>query len=893
MASISGRHACRGLDDYRITESCTSATESEGDNEVLELVVLKTGKIKNTYLSGEDTSFCVDFRNDSMLRRGNLYVVFAAENKIITMEIRPGKEYALPEMCIGTNFYVRIKNVYPGGESTTEMLPIKTLGAAVSSAEIKSAVEAYLERNPVSGTTTEEKEKINIIKKDGNGTKFLSDNGEYKKPQYDGLNENEINALIEKYITSNKVGQVSTEEIKQAVSTYLAENPPEGGNVSEEIVNSIVEKYLASNPITSIDEDAFNDMAGEFMEDNTIWGSSLPIIFLEGDTTGMSKENAVDITAHFVSQFKDFADTATLKWQGTSSIAFPKKNFTIKFTNKHGFGWGKQKKYCLKANYIDHSHARNIVSAKIWSQIVSSRSDYEELDELFKNSPNNGAVDGFPIRLYLNGEYQGLYTLNVPKGSWQFNMNDTNENHCILCGENYVSGCFRGSALIDGTDWSDELHDIVPDSVKTRWNEAIDFVMNSTDEDFKNGIDNYIDLQSLIDYYIYAYVSTGLDSMGKNQIYYTYNGQKYYASMYDMDSTWGMYYNGQKFVSTTYRMQEDYESKVNNRQGNLLYERLKTIFKDEIQTRYNELRENILSYSNILGKFESFMSCITTEQYAEDLTIYAGIPSGTTNNIKQLRSYVKERLSYVDGMIKTIQITSMAATASNCTVGSSVSVNVAVVPSNANNYTFKYKSDNDEIATVSETGIVTGKSPGKATITVTDTISNLTCTCDVIISEAGELTGTVFYGTKIGGIDIYNNGTLYYVGDRSLNYDKFIGFCSYYGSNTLYSGSQAGTHVLLVSADEIKVNSNRIIIPASSNYEAYCARVSNNSSTPGEFVTADAVFSDITITQEGTAVTVKEVISNNKADIKYANADIYTMDGNITFTKNYNQADYE
>lgn len=733
--------------------------------------------------------------------------------------------------------------------------------------------------------------KLDIIKNSGDGTKFLSDDGEYKEVN-SSSNEEQINGLIKKYISDNKVGEVSVEEIKQAVNTYLTENPPAGGNISEETVNSIIEKYLISNPIT-MDEDTFNNMASSFMGDNTIWGSTLPVVFLEGDITDMSKENAVNMNVRFVSQFKKFTDTCTCKWQGTSSIAFPKKNFTVKTASKHDLGWGKQKKYCLKANYIDHSHARNIVSARIWSEIVSSRHDYEELDELFKTSPNNGAVDGFPIRVYLNDTYQGLYTLNIPKGSWQFKMDNTNEKHCILCGENYESGCFRAAPKIDGTDWSDELHDAVPDSVVARWTEVINFIMTSSDTEFKNGIDNYIDVQSLIDYYIYAYASAGLDSMGKNQIYYTYNGQKYYASMYDMDSTWGMYYNGQKFVSTNYRMQEDYESRVNNRQGNLLYERLKTIFKDEIQTRYSELRESILSYSNILGKFESFMSCITTEQYAEDLTIYAGIPSGTTNNIKQLRSYVKARLDYVDGMIKTIPIISMSATASNCTVGASVSVNVAVVPANANNYTFTYKSDNDEIATVSETGIVTGKAPGKVTITITDLVSNLTCTCDVTITEAGELTGTVFYGTKIGGIDIYNNGTLYYVGDRSLNYDKFIGFYSYYGANTLYSGSQAGTHVLLVSADNIETNSNRIIIPADSEYEAYCAKVSNNASTPGEFVSADAVFGDMTITQDGVAVTVKEITSNSKAEIKYANVDIYATDGSIAFTKNYNQSDYE
>ena len=38
-------------------------------------------------------------------------------------------------------------------------------------------------------------------------------------------------------------------------------------------------------------------------------------------------------------------------------------------------------KYVLKANWIDHTHARNIVSANLWSQIVASREDYDTLPE--------------------------------------------------------------------------------------------------------------------------------------------------------------------------------------------------------------------------------------------------------------------------------------------------------------------------------------------------------------------------------------------------------------------------------------------------------------------------------------------------------------------------------
>ena len=572
-----------------------------------------------------------------------------------------------------------------------------------------------------------------LTKEDVDGwiTEYLEEN-----PVSGGLTEQQVNAIVAAYIRDNNIsGSVGAEEIAQAVENYIAEHPITG--VTTKDIQNAVNSYLAEHPVEggTMDEDTFDEMADEWIENIKIAGANLPIVFLEGDMTGISKENAVKMKFRFVSQFKSFEETCTLKYQGTSSMGYPKKNFTVKLDSKHGVGWGKQKKYCLKANYIDHSHARNIVSARLWSQVVSSRADYAEMPELLQQSPNNGAVDGFPIRVYLNETYQGLYTMNIPKGSWQFKMDDTNENHCILCGENYVSGCFRGSANIDGTDWSDELHDIVPDSVKTRWNQVIDFVMNSTDEDFKANITNYIDLQSLIDYYIFAYASTGLDALGKNQIYYTYDGQKYYASMYDMDSTWGMYYDGKKFVSDTYRMQDDYETKVNGRQGNLLYYRLEELFQDEIETRYNELRSSVLSFSNILGEFEKFMSAITTEQYSEETTIYSGIPSSTTNNIKQIRSYVPKRLTYVDSMMHKVNVESIQLNYSTNEVyqEKSFALTPTFTPSNANNYSLVWSADNENVTV--ENGKVTGVTVGTSVVTVTDEKSGNSASCTVTVLE--------------------------------------------------------------------------------------------------------------------------------------------------------------
>lgn len=106
----------------------------------------------------------------------------------------------------------------------------------------------------------------------------------------------------------------------------------------------------------------------------------LPILKLTGDVSAMTKDNAVDLSY----EYGDMSGTASVKWQGSSSIAWEKKNYTIKFDQafEAAEGWGEQKKYCFKANFIDHSHARNLVNAKLWGQIVKSR----DIPTGFKNT---------------------------------------------------------------------------------------------------------------------------------------------------------------------------------------------------------------------------------------------------------------------------------------------------------------------------------------------------------------------------------------------------------------------------------------------------------------------------------------------------------------------------
>ena len=359
----------------------------------------------------------------------------------------------------------------------------------------------------------------------------------------------------------------------------------------------------------------------------------------------------------------------TLKVQGNSSTAYNKKNFTITFyedaecttKKKINFGWGAQSKYVLKANWIDITHSRNIIGARLWGDVVKSRDDYESIPELLKTSPNHGAVDGFPVKFYGNNVYWGRYTMNIPKDAWMTNMDKTNPQHLILCGENYNEALFRAPARWDETDWTDELHDEVPTELLARFNELVSFVMNSSDDDFKAGIGNYVDLRSVFDYYVFGLLICNLDGFGKNHIWLSYDGNKFIASAYDMDSTFGLYWDGSQMLSATYA-RSSYEDMVSGRLGNLLYIRIVDNFLTELQATYNRLVDNNgpMSYVSVLNRFEDFINIapqsLVQEDYASTTGNGActGIPSTSTNNIQQIRSWYSARLSYVKASLGVI-----------------------------------------------------------------------------------------------------------------------------------------------------------------------------------------------------------------------------------------------
>ena len=362
-----------------------------------------------------------------------------------------------------------------------------------------------------------------------------------------------------------------------------------------------------------------------------------PKIYIEGELTMKEKNDIGKFKIKYKSESINLEKYVTMKIQGSSSFWYPKKNYTIKFFNdedctdkyKVNFGWGRQNKYVLKANWTDKTHSRNIVTAHIAAQV-------QDKYNLFQNTPNNGLIDGFPVEVYLNNEFHGLYTLNIPKEDWLYGMDDNNPNHIIMVGEKYSTATTFKEVNIDG--WNNQLDDNSP-TVQQKMLRLINFVVNSTDQEFKENIEDYLNLDATLNYYVLCHTLNIADNNAKNLIFVTYDGKIWYPTLYDLDTTFGSYYHGLELYPTDYSLQMNH---------NRLFERLSILFKKEIEQRYKELRQTVLSEENIINEIDKFYSQIEPSLFEKEQQKWGQLPG---YELTQLKEYIHERLPYVDKMM--------------------------------------------------------------------------------------------------------------------------------------------------------------------------------------------------------------------------------------------------
>lgn len=403
-----------------------------------------------------------------------------------------------------------------------------------------------------------------------------------------------------------------------------------------------------------VDYDIKDTIARQGKYDYTKQG--LPILYLTGDTTGMDKDNAKDM--FYV--FGERSGTASVKWQGSGSVTLGqemgtqffgdankgKYNYTIKFDTafEAKAGWGEQKKYCLKANVADFSHARNLCVAKLWGQVSESRAS---APLRLWQTPNWGAVDGFPILVVINGEYYGLFTMNIPKDAWMMDMPTAGAmQEAIVCAE--VNAAFFSPVTI-GNGETFEI-EYVTDESNTDWvKTSLDAIVSAVSASDWAALQSVVDIDSAIDYILMVTRLTGGDALARNYLLHTYDGVKWYFTPYDADTWLGINWGGAGHVPD-----DHYPTFMVCAETNALMNMILTYAPEKVTARCEELENGALSTSNIIETVMDFTAEIPKAVFDAEVVRWPGIETTETNNVQQIVDHIRARETHFKADIAQI-----------------------------------------------------------------------------------------------------------------------------------------------------------------------------------------------------------------------------------------------
>ena len=406
----------------------------------------------------------------------------------------------------------------------------------------------------------------------------------------------------------------------------------------------------------------------------------IPTLYLWGDNILSLKDKSKTLKNEVSYSFPAYGVSGIVekfKVQGASSVGNPKKNYTLNLDKDfEAFrGYGKNHKYVIKANYGDPSQSLNVVGARLWGSIRNTHKHVDtgilntNGDLLVDNNGNRivaetdpqlsiggtyGAVDGFPIGVYINNQYWGIYTFNIPKDDWMAKMPKKSKNKYAIIDTIWTPQ----GAFLKETNLKDDQMELQFCSTKdTTWakesvNELIRAVIAHYDtaDAFNAAVGPLLDIDSAIDYYIYSVLVNNDDGIFRNYLLQTFDGKKWYFAAYDLDSTFGRTPDFLEHLlakSDTDDWRDHGVTFENVTNANRLMYQLWKFYKDEILKRTKALVEGVMSDSAVDTAFVDFVRHIPVKAFDAELDVWPYTPNTSVDNVNRIGRWYMQRITWL------------------------------------------------------------------------------------------------------------------------------------------------------------------------------------------------------------------------------------------------------
>lgn len=348
------------------------------------------------------------------------------------------------------------------------------------------------------------------------------------------------------------------------------------------------------------------------------------------------------------------------KFRGASSKYYEKKNYAVKLVDSCDskmdarlLGMRNDNSWILDAMAIDKARMRNRVAFDIWNAMDVKPYYYESEPKA------RTGISGKFVELYLNDEYRGIYCLNEKLDRKQLKLKKIKNDQ--------IRGILYKGFDWDGTTFKDEPEEYFNDSsiyqgfesmypdVKedgfTDWEplvEKVNFVLNSSNDDFVAEYATHFDVPVLINLHILINMIAAIDNRGKNQFFYIYDvteDKKMSFAPWDMDASFGRSWDGSVF--------EDVEKGFwfsNNIVAHA--EILDKAFLRDVSRRYFDLRKTVLASDSIKSRFEEYFRLFdetgAAQREYDKWNGEDGIVLGFAEEKEFINQFVDSRMAFLD-----------------------------------------------------------------------------------------------------------------------------------------------------------------------------------------------------------------------------------------------------
>ena len=584
--------------------------------------------------------------------------------------------------------------------------------------------------------------------------------------------------------------------------------------------HALTSEQVLQNELASITDLDKQEQLYNFNYHNT----TLPKMYLNGDITNMTAYQTVPMAIEYISpdeekygqSFNTGIQNNPVKIQGTSSLQYVRKNYTIYLKDEYGadmyynpYGAGSVADYvfCLKADYVESSHANNTGCAKFVNDCLYDTKTPMQLD----NENCRTAINGFPIEVYMNGEYLGIYNFNHDRYSYQsygydykrypnllvyeinsnsntsagafYRYGDNEESSAGVTELNYYKRDFN---LIYGNRTSDSD---TYSEIKT----LVEWVSVAEQDLFRETISEHFNTEYLFRYFLMVLLIGAVDSLGKNLKIMTIDGRVWYPTFYDMDTVLGIDNTGYLTIPPDVEI----ESGSYNTSNSNLWNKVWNFFRQELKDEWSAMRQGRFTLDNLMDYiYNQQISVIPAKYYNDDAEVkYLQFGSLYTycchgNKEHQIRRWLRERIAYVDSMLGyftsqedqvTVRMNKTGYVSFDITTY--IPLYFSVKWSNASGGTQTFKMARGETKTFYYTSTTSTDQEviiyHAQYIKALDNLSNLNPS-SCILANARKLTNVEIHSTELYNINVTNNTFL-----RTINLEG----CSTLGTVTATGSS--------------------------------------------------------------------------------------------------------